>query len=187
MGVNEKDGVRESPISCSISHTLPALFSRKRRLTWWQNHVSVQSLHRSLQPRDAVELCLLAGLCVCACVCGIVRWVLGSRKGIISRYIHSRTIPPFSVPLRLSHGKRTSKCRVCWAPGRDIEGALRRRWLVLVLVVLLLLLVPPANALVWRRRHDFDEDEEDEDDSTRAAAADGEPTTLARSRRTMMM
>lgn len=47
------------------------------------------------------------------------------------------TVVPFTVPLRLSHGKRTSKFRACWAPGRDIEGALRRRWLVLVLVVML--------------------------------------------------
>jgi len=130
-----------------------------------------------------------ASVCMCMCMWNRAGggWVFGSRRGIISRYIHSDSTLPFSVPLRLSHGKRTSKCRVCWAPGRDIEGALRRRWLVLVLVLLLLPL-PPANALVWRpRRHDDEEDEEDEEDSTRAAAADGEPTTLARSRRTMMM
>lgn len=57
-------------------------------------------------------------------------------------------------------------------------------------MLLLLLLAPPANALVWRlHRHDDedDEDKEDEDESTRTVAADGDPTTLARSRRTMMM
>lgn len=166
-------------------------FSKDACVTWWQNHASIKCLKSFLQLHDAVELCLLAGLCVYY-VCVDVESYLSvgdSHRWITSQYIHSGTVIPFTIPLRLSHGKRTSKCRVCWAPGRDIEGALRRRWLVLVLVVMLPL--TPASAFAWRTRwhaeDEDDEDDEDEDENTRAAAVDGEPAMLARSRRTMLV